>query len=59
MLTEKAISGDIQAIKLFMDKILPNAQSKEQVSGKDFAVTITIGEMKRENGTVIEGEVVD
>ncbi len=46
VLTEKAISGDIQAIKLFMDKILPNAQPKDQPIEKGYGVTYCHHDLK-------------
>lgn len=60
VLTEKAISGDMQAIKLFMDKILPNAQNEVQPSENGWTgVQIIIGDMKREDDKTIEGKIVE
>lgn len=60
VLTEKAISGDMQAIKLFMDKILPNAQSEvHKTSAGTFDLQIVINDMKPPESNVIEGEIVN
>jgi len=60
VLTEKAISGDIQAIKLFMDKILPNAKNEVQPSEKDgMGVQIIIRSLEREEEKTVDGEVID
>lgn len=60
VLTEKAISGDIQAIKLFMDKILPNAQNEvHPTQNGGMGVQIIIRSMEREEDKTIDGEVID
>jgi hypothetical protein len=60
VLSEKAIEGEPWAVKLFMDKILPNAQPKDQPRDKGFGgVQIIINDIKSEDDKTIEGEVVE
>ena len=59
-LTEEAIAGEPWAIKLFMDKIIPNASNEVEQKVKDFGIQIVINDMKSVESTekpVIEGEI--
>jgi len=56
-LANKAEAGESWAVKLFLDKLLPNAQTEHTIQKGDFGIQIIIGDMKEE--TVIEGEVID
>ena len=45
-LTEKAIEGDVACIKIFMDKLLPNAGHEQMMRPTDLGITINISDMK-------------
>jgi len=46
-LADKAIEGEPWAVKLFMDKIIPNASREQEVKTGDFGITINISSMER------------
>ena len=54
-LTEEAMNGEAWAIKLFMDKIIPNASNEDQVRTGDFGITINISPMEKEK-VIIDAE---
>ena len=57
VLIEKAKEGDLSAIKLLFDKVVPNAAIEDKGKSKgDMVVNISISDME---GKVIKGEVVD
>ena len=58
-LTELAMEGDPQMIKLFMDKIVPNAQIEGEQIKTDLGINIVISDIKSvqiEEKGVLEGE---
>jgi len=55
VLIEKAKEGDMQAIKMLLDKSMPNAQHEQERSVKDYGINITISDMSSKE-IVIEGE---
>ena len=51
---------DMQAIKIIMDKVMPNAQPEREGIKGDFGITINISDMKSVSiKEDIEGEVID
>ena len=56
ILTEKAMEGDPAMIKLFMDKIMPNAQVEGERPRGDFGINIVITDMK---GVEIKEDIED
>ena len=59
VMIEKAKEGDVQMIKLLMDKVLPNAQNEREQKVSDFGIQIVINDMKSIESKPIEGEIVD
>ena len=57
-LADKAIEGEPWAVKLFMDKIVPNAQPIVETRGAFGGIQIIINDMKPEIKE-IEGEIVE
>jgi hypothetical protein len=55
-LAEEAKKGESWAVKLFIDKIVPNAQPEGDKKIGNFGIQIVINDMKE---AVIEGEVID
>ena len=56
VLAQKAKEGDPAMIKLFLDKVLPNAQTETQAVRGDFGINIVINDMRTEE-KVIEDAV--
>jgi len=55
-LTEEAINGEPWAVKLFMDKVLPNATDESAQQKGDFGIQIVINDMKAPE---IEGKTIE
>ena len=55
---EKAKEGDMQAVKLLFDKVIPNASNEEKQIPKDFSINIVMADMapKAITGEVIEND---
>ena len=55
-LADKAIEGEPWAVKLFMDKVVPNAQPVVETGMKDFGIQIIINDMKSPQ---VEGRLIE
>jgi len=55
-LADKAIEGEPWAVKLFMDKVVPNAQPVVETGMRDYGIQIVINDMKSPQ---IEGRVIE
>lgn len=55
-LTEQAMEGEPWAVKLFMDKVLPNATEESAQRKGDFGIQIVINDMKAPE---IEGKTIN
>lgn len=65
VLIGKAKDGDMAAMKLLFDKVIPNAQSEDKALPKDLGINIIINDMSPKEvviegqSPVIEGETVE
>ena len=60
VLFAKAVAEqDMQAIKIIMDKVMPNAQVEKDGIKGDLGIVINIGDMKAVSIDKIEGEVIE